>query len=174
MNGNVKARLSIEPASYAKHKAQLKELVRAARKEVIEKALRAGGVIIHEAAEEKAPGPGVVMQIISGRTLRKKVDPKFANVVKNNGKFVAIGPDKKHWHYRFFEFGARPHDIKAKRGGMLVFEGDDGLVFVPAAKNTGGVPKRPFLRPAVDTRGDAAVRAMGQTLKTEIEKAAKK
>lgn len=172
MSGSVKARLSLEKDSYKRFKAQLKEMERAVRKEIIEEALTAGGTIIHDAADAAAPGPGVVLEIVGGRSLRKRIDPKLERVVKSNGKFAAIGPDKKHWYYRFYEFGAKPHDIAGK-GKMLRFEGPDGEVFVARARQTGGVPKRPFLRPAVDGNGDRAVQAMGAVLKREIEKAAK-
>lgn len=172
MSGNVKARLSLEPESYARIKDQLKELARAARKEVIEEALTAGGTLIHQAAEINAPGPHVVLAIVGGRSLRKRVDAKFSYVVKSNGKFAAIGPDRDHWYYRFFEFGAKKHDIAGK-GKRLRFEGRDGTVFVARARQTGGVKIRPFLRPAVDGQKDAAVRAMGDVLRREIEKAAK-
>lgn len=172
MPGNVKARLSLEPGSYKRFKAQLKELERAVRKEIIEEALLAGGTVIHDAASAAAPGPGVVLEIVGGRSLRKRIDPKMERVVKSNGKFAAIGPDKKHWYYRFSEFGAKPHDIAGK-GKMLYFQGADGEVFVARAKQTGGVPKRPFLRPAVDNNGTKAVQEMGVVLKREIEKAAK-
>lgn len=171
MSGNVKARLSLEPGSYSRFKAQLKELARAARKEVIEEALLAGGGVIHSAAESRAPGP-LQLRIIGGRSLRKKVDSRLSVVVKSNGKFAAIGPDAKHWYFRFFEFGAKKHDIAGK-GKMLKFEGPDGTVFVARAKQTGGVKMRPFLRPAVDGSGEEAVREMGNVLKREIEKAAK-
>lgn len=172
MAGNVKARLSLEPRSYARFKAQLKELERAVRKEIIEEALLAGGKLIYDEANARLGRAGLVLRIVGGRTLRKKIDPKFANVVKSNGKFAAIGPDAKHWYLRFFEFGATPHDIQAKRAGMLRFEGRDGTVFVASARQTGGVKMRPFLRPAVDNRGEDAVKAMGAVLKREIEKAA--
>ena len=172
MSGNVKARLSLDPASFARHKKQLKELARAARKEIIEEALMAGGEIIHSAAESRAPGP-LQLRIIGGRTLRKRVDSAFSAVVKSNGKFAAIGPDAKHWYYRFNEFGAKPHDIKAKRAKMLHFQGPDGEVFTARAIKSGGVKMRPFLRPAVDGQGSAAVKAMGDVLVREIEKAAK-
>lgn len=172
MAGNVKARLSLEPQSYARFKAQLKELARAVRKEIIEEALLAGGQLIYDEADARLGRAGLVLKIIGGRSLRKKVDPKFAGVVKSNGKFAAIGPDAEHWYLRFFEFGAKPHDIAGK-GKMLKFEGRDGTVFVASAKQTGGVKMRPFLRPAVDNRGADAVRAMGDVLKREIEKAAR-
>lgn len=173
MSGSVKARLSLEPGSYKRFKAQLKELERAVRKEIIEEALMAGGKVIHNAADAAAPGPGVVLEIIGGRSLRKRIDPRMEKVVKSNGKFAAIGPDKKHWYFRFYEFGAKPHDIAGK-GKMLYFQGADGEVFVARAKQTGGVPKRPFLRPAVDQNKGEAVQEMGTVLKREIEKAAKK
>jgi HK97 gp10 family phage protein len=174
MTGNVKAKLSISPASYAEFKEKLKELQKAARKEVIEIALKAGGTIIHSAAQSKAPGPFVVMQIVGGRSLRKRVDPKFTGVVKSNGKFVAIGPDKKHWYYRFSEFGAKPHDIKPNGRKVLAFKGEDGqMVFVRYARNSGGVQMRPFLRPAVDNNSGDAVAAMANVLRREIEKAAR-
>jgi HK97 gp10 family phage protein len=173
MSGNVKAKLSIEPRSYSRLKAQLKELERAVRKEIIEEALQQGGEVILKVAKAKAPGPHIILKIIGGRTLRKRIDPVFAKVVKSNGKFAAIGPDRKHWYYRFSEFGARAHDIFAKRAKTLRFHGKDGLVFVSRARNTGGVKLRPFLRPAVDSRGEEAVRVMGLVLKREIEKAAK-
>ncbi len=172
MPGNVKAKLSLEPGSYARFKQQLKELERAVRKDVIEEALLAGGKPIYDEAQSRLGRSGLVMKIIGGRSLRKRVDPKFAGVVKSNGKFCAIGPDAKHWYLRFLEFGAKPHDIKAK-SGKLRFEGSNGTVFVATAKQTGGVKMRPFLRPAVDNRSDDAVRAMGAVLKREIEKAAK-
>lgn len=174
MSGNVKARLSLEPGSYARFKAQLKELARAVRKEVIEAALLAGGTIIYEAALSRAPGPFVVLKLVGGRTLRKRVDPKFAGVVKSNSKLAVIGPDADHWYYRFFEFGARAHDIFPRKGKTLRFDGRDGAVFARSAKRTGGVRMRPFLRPAVDGRGEEAVRAMGDVLRKEIEKAARR
>ncbi len=173
MAGTVKARLSLDPATYAKFKDQLKELTRAARKEVIEEALQAGGEIIYDVAASRAPGPYVVLRIVGGRTLRKKVDARMESVVKANGKFAVIGPDRKHWYYRFVEFGAKEHEIKPKNGKALKFEGRDGEQFAKRIVRSGGVKMRPFMRPAVDGRGTDAVNAMGVVLKREIEKAAK-
>lgn len=173
MAGNVKAKLSIDPESYRGFKRQLKQLERAVRKEIIEEALMAGGSIIHRAAQAKAPGP-IEIVIVGGRTLRKRVDPKFAAVVKANAKLAAIGPDAKHWYYRFFEFGATPHDIKPRKGSRVIrFQGPDGAVFARFAKRTGGVRMKPFLRPAVDGNKDAAVKAIVTVLDREIKKAAR-
>ena len=174
MAGTVKAKLSLSPASYAEMKEKLKKLEKAVRKEIIELALKAGGTPIYDAASAKAPGPFVVMQIVGGRSLRKRVDPQFAGVVKRNGKFIAIGPDRKHWYYRFNEFGARPHDIKPNGRTVIAFKGEDGqMVFARFAKKTGGVRMKPFMRPAVDNNSATAVAAMGNVLSREIEKAAR-
>lgn len=172
MGKSITGRLRLDPESFAVHKAALKELARAARKEVIEEALMAGGTIIHAAAESKAPGD-LEIRIIGGRSLRKRVDATLARIVKANGKFCAIGPDAKHWYYRFREFGATPHDIRPKNAGAIAFEGEGGMVVRGWAKATGGVQMRPFMRPAVDENKDAAVIAMGSVLAREIEKAAK-
>lgn len=169
MAGTIKAKLALDPASFKQHKAELKGLERAARKEAIEEALLAGGEIIHSAAQSRAPGK-IELRIIGGRTLRKKVDPRMMQVVKANGKFAAIGPDAKHWFYRFAEFGATPHDIAPVKRRALKFENG---VLAGSASASGGVRMRPFLRPAVDNKGEAAVKAMGDVLAREISKALK-
>lgn len=172
MSGNVSARLTLEPGHFKSHKAALKELERAVRKEIIEEALMAGGTIIHAAAESRAPGP-LEIQLVGGRTLRKKVDPRMAQVVKANAKLVAIGPSKKKWYYRFREFGATKHDINVRRVRALKFRTGGADVFAGSASRTGGVQKRPFLRPAVDSKGESAVKEMGRVLDREIKKAAR-
>lgn len=171
MKKSITGRLRLEPESYAKHKAALKELERAVRKEIIEAALMAGGVIVHAAAEAKAPGK-LEIRIVGGRTLRKRVDARMAAIVKANGKFCAIGPDKKHWHYRFFEFGATKHDIKPKNKKAVAFEVDGQSVVSRYARGTGGVRMKPFLRPAVDNNADTITSVMGDVLAREIAKAA--
>lgn len=171
MRKSITGRLRLDPESYARHKAQLKGLERAVRKEIIEAALMAGGLIVHAAAEAKAPGK-LAIRIVGGRTLRKRVDPRMAAIVKANGKFCAIGPDKKHWYYRFFEFGATKHDIKPNAKKAIAFEADGKSIVTRRARGAGGVRMKPFLRPAVDSNADAATGAMGDVLAREIEKAA--
>jgi HK97 gp10 family phage protein len=172
MTKSITGRFSLEPDSYKQHKAALKQLEKAVRKEIIEKALMTGGKIVHEAAESKAPGK-LAIRIIGGRSLRKRVDANMTKVVRANGKFCAIGPDKKHWHYRFFEFGATRHDIVPKKANAIAFKGNSGFVITKKAFQTGGVRMRPFLRPAVDQNANSVVVAMGDVLAREIEKAAK-
>lgn len=166
---NVSARLAIDPKSYARWKDVIKQLERVTRREVVDKALTAGGSIIHDAAEQRAPGK-LEQVIVGGRTLRSRVDAKFAFVLKANARVAAIGPDAKHWYYRFFEFGATPHDIHPHGGKVLALMGDEGLHFAAHAERTGGVKKKPFLRPAVDEEGGAAINAMAFVLDEELRK----
>ncbi len=75
----------------------------------------------------------------------------------------------------WIDFG--PHTVYAaihEFGGVilptnspyLVFEGKDGkLVFTKSVT----MPARPYIRPAVDTEGDEALRILGKTLGSEIE-----
>lgn len=85
-----------------------------------------------------------------------------------NKATVRIGPDKAHWYYRFFEFGATVHEIKAKKALALLFPGQNGDVFAKKVEHT-GMAARPFLRPAMDTRKDDATRAAGETFRQVIE-----
>lgn len=169
MGRNVRARLALDPKSFAAHKAALKSLERVVRKEVIEAALLAGGEVIRDAAQSRAPGP-IELQLTTGRTLKRRVDSKFAGVLKSNAKVAAIGPDAEHWYYRFFEFGAKAHDIAPKRVQALLLRGIDAAKFAARAIQTGGVKMRAFLRPAVDENGDAAVQAMARVLESELRK----
>ena len=61
---------------------------------------------------------------------------------------IAIGPTRDKWYYRYFETGARPHEIRAKESKALLFNGD----YAESASQTGGASTRPVLRPAVDTK----------------------
>ncbi len=172
MSGNIKARLSLSAESFAKHKAALKKLANVTRKEITSAALLAGGIIIRDAANEKAPGPHIVCIVVTGRTLMKS--RRFRGLgagreLKSNMRYAAIGPDADHWYYRFSEFGATKHDISVRDTGYVAFEG----IVRAWAKQSGGTRMRPFLRPAVDDFGQEAVNAMANVLKIEIAKAAR-
>lgn len=180
LSRNIMAKLSLDKKSSDKFNAQLKALAKVASKEIITEALLAGGLIIADAANTRAPGPHILVQVVTGRTLLKSKRFKGLGVyhkrkysgfgeVKSAVRFAAIGPDAEHWYYRFFELGATKHDISVNSPGYVAFEGG---VFA-FAKQSGGIPMRPFLRPAVDQSGGDAVKAMGVVLAREIKKAAK-
>jgi HK97 gp10 family phage protein len=114
------------------------------------KAAEAGAEVIENAAEQRAPGPHIVIG-------NQKVEGGRAE--------VDIGPDKEHWHYQFFETGATGHEIS---GSPLVFEGEAGLV-VTKKVNHPGMPAEPFLRPALSDKREDAKDAAGRVFKAEID-----
>ena len=79
---------------------------------------------------------------------------------------VDIGFDEEKWYLRFFEYGATDHEIK---GSPLAFEGESGLVITGGVSHP-GMPARPFMRPAADTKKDEAKDAAGKVFKAEIDK----
>jgi len=115
-------------------------------------AAKAGGKVVELAADAKAPGPHIVSEVTDQ-------GPGFAE--------VSIGPNKEHWYYKFFEFGASSHQIKAKDAALLAFEGRRGPVLTPAVSHP-GMAAKPFLRPAIKTERSAAVSAAGDTFKRGI------
>jgi len=194
---NIQARLRIDPQSLAQFNAALKRLEQVTRKDVVTKALAAGGSIIHNAAEQKAPGPFIEYQVMYGKELMRKWRSAGAQGIKPDALYVAIGPDKDHWYYRFAEFGVQAHGVKkrkrtrgeitarqrqgraeyrnirrqfAGRSPAMAFYVDGKLIF---ARKVRGQPKKPFLRPAADSQGNAAIAAVGAVMKSEIEKAAR-
>ncbi len=73
----------------------------------------------------------------------------------------ATGP---HGHIaKWIEYGVRAHNIVAKVSGLLAFSG----VYVKSVSHPGFKPK-PFLRPALDQRGSAAVVAAAEYMKRRL------
>lgn len=75
--------------------------------------------------------------------------------------WITFGPHKIY--AAIHEFGGV---ILPTNGPYLVFEGKDGkLVFTKSVT----MPARPYIRPAVDTEGDEAIRIMGNTIGKVID-----
>lgn len=109
-------------------------------------AAQAGAAPIAEEANRLAHSPVVV------------VDVK----VTRQGVQARIGPDKEHWHYRFYEYGATQHEISGKP--LLIFQGEQGMVWATKVVAAGGLAAQPFLRPALDSQAEKATQAMLQYL----------
>lgn len=76
---------------------------------------------------------------------------------------VKAGPtkrDKRPWYARLVEYGTKAHIIRAKPGGLLAI--GVSKVHHPGAK------ARPFLRPALDTKAQAAVQAMAEYIRQRL------
>jgi len=81
------------------------------------------------------------------------------------GKVTAyVKAGGKHGYLaRWIEYGVKPHDIVAKAGGMLSFLG----VFARAVRHP-GFAARPFLRPALDRSGAAAVNESARYMRERL------
>lgn len=127
-------------------------------KKTLRGATRAGAKVIQEEAERNARG----VTGSTGKHVRIKVSARQRDRVE-----AEIGATKKKFHLRFFEAGVQPHEIS---GAPLVFEGDKGLIVIGGVRHP-GMPAQPWLRPAFDSRKDAAADAMGEVLRATVEEA---
>lgn len=123
-----------------------------AAKGMLKEAGLAGGEVIQEKAISDAPGPGIWCGV-------DKIGDNFVE--------IAIGPLREKWYYRFFEFGAQPHEIRPDERDALLIAGEK---FAAVAYSTGGVAAQPFLRPALDVKQDEAVKAVGEVLWEVLER----
>lgn len=199
---NIQAKIRLDPRSLAEHNRKLKRLESVTRVEVVSAALMDGGSLIQSAANSKAPGPHIGIEVMRGSQLMKRWRSAGAQGIKPDALYVAIGPDKAHWYYRFSEYGVKAHAVKRRKRTRyqqnltkqgvriskarkmatgakqkrttgstrpsMVFTVDGKLIF---ARKVRGFGAKPFLRPAADSQGPAAVQALGKALKREIEKA---
>ena len=104
---------------------RLKAMEKKARDTLMDEMADAGVPVIEDPANRDAPGPHVIHKV----TKRTKTSIE-----------ISIGPDEAHWHYRFSEFGAGPHEITIKNRRALSFEGDQGNGCYPvraASRNCG-------------------------------------
>lgn len=150
-------RLTVHLEGEQELKAQLEALGRAARGATLERAAMAGAEVIRAEAQRRAPGPHIESEITQAADLAIE---------------VGIGPDKAYWYYLFFETGAAGHAITPATKGGLAFGGDDGPI-VRFGVDHPGMAAEPFLRPAIDGQGPAAVAATGAELKRGIDAVAR-
>lgn len=123
-------------------------------------AMRAGGKVIAEAAKASVNSvSGELAQSIAVGT-RLKGGQAVCTVTagkptKSGGKTKRLG-----WYAHIVEGGAKAHVIKARRGKLLAI----GVKKV----NHPGAKARPFMRPALDTQGLAAVEAVREYLRKRL------
>ena len=107
---------------------------------------RSGGQIIVDAANKNAPGPNII---------------QVEKVNTGNRVVIWVGPDRAHWYYRFFEYGAGSHVIDVGKGKTaLRFPGEGEIAFTGTRPHP-GITAKPFLRPALDNNVDMVVGVMG-------------
>lgn len=149
-------RITIKIEGGEELRRKLNELGEAMAGAALRRAGEAGAKVLQSAANRRAPGPHIETEVVEAGA---------------DSVTVAIGPDKDHFYYQFFETGAAAHDIKGRP--LLVFEGREGTVFTPGVKHP-GMGARPFLRPAIDEQGDAAAKAAAEALRAEVQRVVRK
>jgi HK97 gp10 family phage protein len=126
----------------------------------IRKSLREGIKVIQEQAEANA-------KEITNRKATKIEASTHGSREGSKNVTMTLRISVRAFYLGFFESGVQPHEIP-KHGGVVAFEGNEGLVVVRHV-NHPGMAARPWLRPAFDARKDAAVQRVGDYLREAIE-----
>lgn len=136
----------VEQVTASLRKAQIKGDV------LVQMVLAAAG-IIEEEASRRAPGPNITKKVVEKKQTRASAE---------------VGPDADHWYYRFFELGVQPHEVSPQVREALQFIDQS---FREHADHP-GMAADPFLRPALDQKGDAAAEAAGEVVMDYLRGAA--
>src|SRR5512139_262992 len=121
------------------------------------KAAREGAKVIQADAEGRA-------KTISSRGGK---NTKITTSTRGPGEAEArVSPSKRKWYLRFSETGTAPHAIYGKP--WLVFFSHGKLISTRTIHHP-GMAARPWLRPAFDTKQDAATTAFGETMGRVID-----
>ena len=139
--------------------AAMKQLGPKLENNVLRGALRAGVKVIELEAKRNVPKmSGELRATIRSGLKRNKVDGKLVAYVAvgpkekpNKGKKAAKNADDG-WYAHFVEYGTAAHLIKARSPNKELAIG------VAQVQHPGAI-KKPFMRPAMDTHGQAAIEA---------------
>ncbi len=138
--------MGIKVTGTEKIEARLKKMIVSNMiKAALQNAAEAGGEVLLAEAETHVDNPADLGMHFVKRSKKKAV--------------LDIGPKRKKWFLRFLETGAIRHEIK---GSPLSFEAKSGDQVATRIVEHPGMPAKPFLRPAFDTKSDAAAKATGE------------
>lgn len=123
---------------------------------IMRAAMRAGANVILQQARANVPAnTGLLRAGLKVYTSRRRGVVKAT--VRAGGKHAYIG--------KFVEYGTAAHLIKPKTAKSLSIAG----LMRDGAHHPGAAPK-PFMRPALDTAGTAALAAVGEAIKRRLNK----
>lgn len=136
-------------------KRRLKELPDRLAKNILKTAVRAAGVVIRDEARRRAP-------VLDGE-LRKALMVESKRGRPGDVIFV-VGPDyKRAPHAHLVEFGTAEHIVSAgtfrgrKTGKKVLYSTKTGTFYGKSVSVS--APKKPFLRPAADSKAREATDA---------------
>jgi len=139
----------------------LSELPLKIERNIMRAALRAGAAVIAAEARQLVPVESAELK----RSIRTSSNSKRGMVEAN----AVVGTRKKGWYATFVEFGTAPHLIRAgKNSPMLSFRDRNGVWHKVLEVNHSGAKAKPFMRPAFDTKGDDAVKAVADKIRERL------
>jgi HK97 gp10 family phage protein len=139
----------------------LSELPLKIERNIMRAALRAGAKVVADEAKRNVPVDSAELK----QSIRTSSNGKKGLVEAN----AVVGSRKKGWYATFVEFGTAPHVIKAgKNATRLSFRTKDGKWISTTQVNHTGAKAKPFMRPAFDTKGDEAVKAVADKIRERL------
>lgn len=141
----------------------LNELPLKIERNIMRAALRAGASVIAAEARLNVPVDSQELKQSIRTSSNNKRGMVEANAVVGNRK------TKKGWYATFVEFGTAPHIIRAgKRSPMLSFRDRNGVWHRVLEVNHTGAKAKPFMRPAFDTKGEEAIKAVADKIRERL------
>lgn len=142
----------------------LRQLPARSRRRVVKNGLRSGARVLAKEIEHNAPTKtGDLSNAVTVRTsARSAARGRFEAGV------VVRPPEYRLVH--LLEFGTDPHTIRTKRSRVLA----DGTTVFGTEVQHPGTPAQPFVRPAIDMKGNAAIQKMGDIWGRGVAREAKK
>lgn len=137
----------------------LKELPDKLHRSIMRKAMRAGARVIADEAKAKVPVQFGDLK----RSVRVSTDSKRGEVTAR-----AIAGNKKAFYANWVEFGTVGHEITARKGKKLRFTARDGKLVETNRVLHPGARAQPYMRPALDTKGEAAVKKVADVVRMNL------
>jgi HK97 gp10 family phage protein len=134
--------------------ALLQSLPVKVERNILRAALRAGAAELREEARRNVPVDEGDLRASIRVTTRSRRGTVYASV-------KAGGKRAPHWHW--IEFGTKAHKIKPKRQEALSFGG----AIAGEVDHPGSRPK-PYMRPALDSKAQAAIAAVGAKIRERL------
>lgn len=143
--------------------AALKQLPAKFQKRIEKNALRAGARVIAKEAKTRVP--------VDTGALKKSIRVVTGKTREGARVYVTAGAGGKHdaFYAHMVEFGTKAH-FTQKGGATKV--GQFALTKAEAGRHPGSRPQ-PFMRPAIDLKGEEAIAQVGITIAANIEKLGK-
>lgn len=129
------------------------------QRNILRGAARAGAQELREAAQDNLRRNGSVKtgKLLMGLEVGSRADGDVVTgYVRTTGEHAFVGP--------ILEYGAKPHVITPKNGGLLFFSG----VFAKSVRHP-GVRPIPFMRPALDTSGSVVLSSVGTYVEARMK-----